>query len=132
MSVENDSLLVCTSRSSMADTRAIESPPSATGVVDAAIRLYGSLMPNQTITGCATVLQHQLEFVRSPKLERNNGRRLAVKFNSVVTLLLALREVTASGRRSAKETFGHQSIVLLLSPFLLVSAHHLRHPPCIS
>ncbi|KAG6836470.1 hypothetical protein H0H93_007750 [Arthromyces matolae] len=62
--------------------------------------------------------QQLLDSVRSPKLERNSGRKAAVHINATTGLLLALRNATSSHFRQARETFGSSQITSLLSPFL--------------
>jgi hypothetical protein len=114
----------------MTDLRHIESAPPATGVVDASIHLYGMLFTYQGSTACSSSLQQQLDFVRSSKPEKNNGRRLAVTYNNAVALTIALREATLSGRRVAKETCGDPAIVTALSPLLLVNCPFIL--PCCS
>jgi hypothetical protein len=66
------------------------------------------------------ILQQLVEFVRSPKLDKNNGRRLAVLYNATTAITLALREAGISARRTVSETFSHPSVTGVLSPFLLV------------
>jgi hypothetical protein len=118
LSLDHDALLVCTHRSSSTELARLETPPAATGVVDAAIRLFGALLASQDTSSATRTLQQLVESVRSPKLEKNNGRRLAVLFNAVIAVSLALRE--AGSRRAARETFSQASVTAVLSPFLLV------------
>jgi hypothetical protein len=117
-SMEHDSLLVCTTLHTTTELRFVESSPAATGVVDAAIQLFGALLTHQGVNTCASTLQQILELLRSPKLERNNGRRLAVTTNSTIAIVAALRDATS--RRSSKEVVGHPTVVSTLYPLLLV------------
>ena len=64
------------------------------------------------------IVSQLLELVKSSKLEKNSGRKVAVQINSTVGLLLALRHATTSHFRQSRETFGNPQVSSLLSPFL--------------
>lgn len=64
------------------------------------------------------ILSQLLEFVRSPKLEKNLGRKAAVTINAAVAIVLTLRHASNTNFRQAKETFGNSQLTSLLAPFL--------------
>ncbi|KAG6906802.1 hypothetical protein DXG01_012050 [Tephrocybe rancida] len=115
---EHDPLSLCQTRISDSEYQLLEPPPPATSVVDTAIELFAQLLPLQDLTSTTRIITQLLESVRSPKLERNSGRKAAVHINATVGLLLALRHATTSHFRQARETFGNSQITSLLSPFL--------------
>ena len=66
-----------------------------------------------------------VESVRSPKLDKNAGRKAAVFINATIALVLALRNATVSHFRQARDTFGSTQVTSLLSPFLMVRLTHI-------
>jgi len=95
-----------------------ESPPPATSVIDTAIELFARLLPLQELPSTAKYIQQVLELVRSPKLDKNVGRKSAVFVNVIVAFVLVLRHVMTTQIKQAKETFGSPQVTTLLSPFL--------------
>lgn len=77
-------------------------------------------MPLQGLTASIKIITQLVESVRSPKLEKNAGRKAAVFINATIALVLALRNATASHFRQAREIFGNTQVTSLLSPFLMV------------
>jgi hypothetical protein len=97
--------------------------------VDTAIELFAQLLPLQDLTSTVKILTLLLESIRSPKLEKNTGRKAAVFINAAVAVVLALRQIMASTQsRRAKDTFGSTQVTTLLSPFLKVCIFLLRGP----
>ncbi|KAJ7717234.1 hypothetical protein DFH07DRAFT_947473 [Mycena maculata] len=116
---EHDPLSLCQARISNAEYQLEEPPPSTTAVVDTAIELFAQLLPLQDLTSTVKIFTLLLESVRSPKLEKNAGRKAAVFINAAVAVVLALRQaMTSTQNRRAKDTFGSSQITNLLSPFL--------------
>ncbi|KAJ3575515.1 hypothetical protein NP233_g1065 [Leucocoprinus birnbaumii] len=116
---EHDPLSLCQSKHTSNEYRLIESPPPVTSVIDTAIELFSRLLPLQDLSTTIKFVQQVLEYAKSPKLEKNNGRKSAVFVNATVALVLALRYATGSAQtRQAKETFGSTQVTALLSPFL--------------
>ncbi|KAJ7157551.1 clathrin-coated vesicle protein [Mycena crocata] len=116
---EHDPLSLCQARVSNAEYQLEEPPPSTTSVVDTAIELFAQLLPLQDLTSTVKITTLLLESVRSPKLEKNAGRKAAVFINAAVAVVLALRQAMASSQsRRAKDTFGSSQVTTLLSPFL--------------
>ena len=66
-----------------------------------------------------------VESVRSPKLDKNAGRKAAVFINATIALVLALRNATVSHFRQAHDAFGCTQVTSLLSPFLMVRLTHI-------
>ncbi|KAF8904140.1 clathrin-coated vesicle protein [Gymnopilus junonius] len=95
---EHDPLSLIQAKFSDTEYQLIEPPPAATSV---------------------KIIAQVLESVRSPKLEKNAGRKAAVFVNASVALVLTLRQATTSHFRQAKDTFGSVQITSLLSPFLM-------------
>lgn len=124
---ENDPLCLCrATRSSNSGNRdilslATETPPPATAVVDTSIDLFARLLPLQDLYATIKIIQQLLEAVKSPKLEKNTGRKAVVGINTAIAIVLMLRN--AMGKQSkAKETLGSVQITGLLSPFLKVDS----------
>ncbi|KAJ6450153.1 clathrin-coated vesicle protein [Mycena sanguinolenta] len=116
---EHDPLSLCQARISNAEYHLEEPPPANTSVVDTAIELFAQLLPLQDLASTVKILTLLLESVRSPKLEKNTGRKAAIFINATVALVLALRHAMASAQfRRAKDVFGSTQVTTLLSPFL--------------
>jgi len=117
---EHDPLSLCEPSISQAESQVFEPPPAATSVVDAAIDLFAQLLPLQDASGTVRIMTHLLESVRSPKLEKNSGRKGAVLINAAIALVLALRHASTSHFRRARETFGSSQVTAVLASFLKV------------
>ncbi|KAF8648973.1 hypothetical protein AX16_006087 [Volvariella volvacea WC 439] len=115
---EHDPLFLCQSQRPNADHQAQEPPPPATYVVDTAIDLFAQLLPLQDQSSTSKIITQLLESVKSPKLERNAGRRAAVQVNAVIAVVLALRHAMATSPKQSRETFGSPQVTGVLSPFL--------------
>ncbi|EAU90073.2 clathrin-coated vesicle protein [Coprinopsis cinerea okayama7 len=116
---EHDTLSLCQSVITETDYRLVEPPPGATSVVDSAIDLFSRLLPLQDLSSSIKIINQLLESVRSPRLEKNAGRKSAVFINAAVAIVLALRVATTSHARQGRETFGNGQVTSLLSPFLM-------------
>ncbi|CAE6439107.1 unnamed protein product [Rhizoctonia solani] len=105
-------------------------PPPATAIVDAAITLFASLLPTQEHSSVYSNVQFLIESCRSPKLDRNAGRKAAVLVNTAVALTRTLRIATETGGRKARDNIGNPTVVAPLSELLqgaiLSSDHVLR------
>ncbi|CAA7266119.1 unnamed protein product [Cyclocybe aegerita] len=117
--VEHDPLSLCHAKISEAEYELSEPPPPATAVVDTAIELFSRLLPLQDLQATQKIIALLVESVRSPKLEKNAGRKAAVFVNATVALVLTLRYASATNFRQARDTFGNGQITSLLSPFLM-------------
>ncbi|KAF9069763.1 clathrin-coated vesicle protein [Rhodocollybia butyracea] len=115
---EHDPLSLCQIDISKTEYQMIEPPPPATSVVDSAINLFADLLPLQDLASITRVITLLLESVRSPKLEKNVGRKAAVLVNAAIALVLTLRSATTSHFRESRDTFGSSQITNLLSSFL--------------
>jgi HEAT repeat-containing protein 5 len=123
---EHDPLSLCQIQEDSANEyHLIEHPAPGTAVVDSAIELFAQLLPLQDVASTLKIITQLLESVRSPKLERNVGRRAAVSVNAAVAMLLALRIATTQHFRQARDTLGNMQVTNLLSSFLKVSCYWL-------
>ena len=95
-----------------------EPAPPATAVVDAAITLFSQLLPLQDPSLCTKTVTQLAEGCRSPRLERNIGRKTAVFVNATTAIMLALRVAGSGAQRQAKETFGSQQVSSTLTELL--------------
>ncbi|KAF5377759.1 hypothetical protein D9757_008083 [Collybiopsis confluens] len=118
---EHDPLSLCQIDMSSSEHQIVEPPPPATSVVDSAINLFAELLPLQDLNSITRTITHLLESVRSPKLEKNVGRRAAVLVNASIALVLALRSATSLHFRESRESFGTPQLTGLLSSFLKVT-----------
>ncbi|KAH7927705.1 ARM repeat-containing protein [Leucogyrophana mollusca] len=98
--------------------RKISAPPPTSSVVDAALELFSQLVPIQDLTSTVRTITHLVESVRSPKLEKNVGRKAAVLVNSIVAIVRTMRVAMALHYRHAKETLGHSQVTSALAIFL--------------
>ncbi|KAF8889054.1 clathrin-coated vesicle protein [Infundibulicybe gibba] len=115
---EHDPLSLFRANLSDAGYQLYEPPPPVSAVVDAAIDLFAQLLPLQDVASTTRIITQLLEFVKSPKLEKNAGRKAAVFINAATALMLALRIATSSHFRQARETLGSSQVTSLLGPFL--------------
>lgn len=88
-------------------------------MVDYAIQLFSLLLPTQDQESAARAVKELVDSTRSPKLDRNSGRRAAVLINANVALRLALRGASSNGRQG-KEALGNSKVTSILSGFLKV------------
>lgn len=126
-SCENDALTLC--RVYAQETAWPEPPAPLTGVVDAAIELFAALLPLQDPASSAQVITHLTQSIRSPKLERNLGRKAAASVNVSMCILLALRNGAQS--RSAKDMFSNTQLATSLADLIKVSLHKTRRFICL-
>ncbi|KAG7093998.1 hypothetical protein E1B28_007627 [Marasmius oreades] len=117
-SCEHDPLSLCQVRDSSTGFQLVELPPPATAVVDASIELFAQLLPLQDLTSSSRALTQLLESVRSPKFDKNVGRKAAALVNASTALVLTLRHACNAQSREVREPFGTSQITSLLSPFL--------------
>lgn len=85
-------------------------PPAATGFVDASIELFALYFALQEIPNQIALLQQITNNMRSIKMEKNPGRRMAVLANSITAVVGALRQMTRGnlmGRKTIDLTVGN-------------------------
>ncbi|KAF8630604.1 hypothetical protein AX15_002831 [Amanita polypyramis BW_CC] len=120
---EYDPLVLCQQQSRSLDGklyRLIEPSPPLTAVVDAAVELFAQLLPLQDLAIATRTVNTLLDAIRSSKLEKNVGRKVAVSVNASVAIVLALRNATTSVHaRQARDILGSTQITTLLSSFLM-------------
>ena len=97
-----------------------EPPPSTSAAADASIELFALLLPQQDPTSTARLINELIESVRSPKFEKNLGRKAAVFVNAIVALDLTFKRAASLQSRQAQEVFGNSQISSILSTFLKV------------
>lgn len=121
---EHDPLVLCQQQSRGLDGKLfqpVEPTPPTTAVVDAAVELFAQLLPLQEPTISIRTLNTLLEAVRSSKLEKNIGRRVAVTVNASIAIVLTLRNAMSSTHaKQARDDLGSTQITSLLSQFLMV------------
>ncbi|KAG9047376.1 hypothetical protein FS837_002429 [Tulasnella sp. UAMH 9824] len=103
-SCEHDTLALCRPQSVSEESAWPEPPPPMTGVVDAAIILFSMLLPAQDATSAARTINQIAQSIKSPKLERNLGRKAAIQINATSALLFTLRHAAQS--RQARDVLG--------------------------
>jgi hypothetical protein len=114
---EHDTLVLCRGDPDMLD---LLPPPAATGVVDAALALFSSLLPHQDLAVIERYVTILIESTRSPRLDRNAGRKSAVFINAIAVINSTLRLAVRADVRRARDTFGSQQIGNPLSVVLRV------------
>lgn len=115
---EHDPLSLCQTKITETDYQVNEPPPPGTAVVDAAIELFSRLLPLQDLTATNKIIAQLIESVRSPRLEKNAGRRSAVFINATVAIALSLR-VGSTAPRQTRDILGNGQVTSLLSPLLM-------------
>lgn len=93
-----------------------------TSVTDAAIELFSLLLAEQDVHNISQIITQLVEFSRSPKLDKNPGRKAAILVNSTIALLLALRQVSNVGSRNVKDAFASGQISTIMAEFLKVES----------
>ncbi|TDL16333.1 clathrin-coated vesicle protein [Rickenella mellea] len=117
-SCEHDPLLLCQTKSFAADITWPEPPPPATAVVDAAIELFSVLLPIQSQASCSRIMNELVQSVKSPKLEKNSGRKAAIFVNASIALALTLENAMTNHFRQSRETMGSPLVSSTLAAFL--------------
>jgi hypothetical protein len=135
-SIDYDPLELCSvtsttsspSTSTISIEESLPSPsPSATGVIDAAIDLFAAIFPSQDPDSQARLLAQINSHARSPKLERNLGRKMAVLANSVEAIRRSLRVVMGSGgSRKARDSIGAAQVANPMKELLQVCLQSSR------
>ncbi|KAI5895636.1 ARM repeat-containing protein [Schizophyllum commune H4-8] len=115
---EHDILTLCMGKSTDTTYLTNEPPPPATSAVDTSIELFSRLLPLQDLPTTVRIVTELLEYARSPKLEKNAGRKAAVFINSAVAIVMTLRVITANSTRQTRDVWGSAQVTSLLSPFL--------------
>lgn len=123
-SLDFDPLNLCVAPAGEAADLTLEQPlpqaaPPATGVTDAAIELFALTFPSQDPDSQTRTIADITAHIRSAKLERNPGRKMATTINSVEALRRALRKAMTSGR-IAREAIGSASVSAAIKDVLQV------------
>ncbi|GAA5933813.1 AP-1 complex accessory protein LAA1 [Sporobolomyces koalae] len=85
---EHDVLVLSSTRSD----RLPHAPSPAVGLVDAAIELFGTYCASQETANQNALLQILVNHIRSPKLDKNPGRKFAILANSITAVVATLRQ----------------------------------------
>ena len=117
-SCEHDTLSLCLTIPTGSDRSILDCPAATSAAVDASIELFARLLPIQDLPTVTRTVTQLVESVKSPKLDKNSGRKAALLINSVVAIARALRCAMESHSRQAKETLGHSQVTTPLA-FLL-------------
>lgn len=115
--MEHDTLQLCKGIST--DISSNVPPAATTGAVDAAIELFALLLPVQDLSTLENLVTRVIEAVRSPRLERNAGRKSAACINTCVALGLSLRYAIQNPKR-ARDTFGTPQVNQIIASFAKV------------
>ncbi|KAI5983848.1 armadillo-type protein [Pisolithus albus] len=115
---EHDTLSLCLPGAPGSDSLWFDPPPSPTAVVNAAIELFARLLASQDLAITTRLVTQLTELVKSPKLDRNAGRKAAVVVNAAVATVQTLRHATTTYYRQARETLGHHQVTTALTGFL--------------
>ncbi|KAI6043108.1 armadillo-type protein [Pisolithus marmoratus] len=115
---EHDTLSLCLPSALGDGSPWLDPSPSPSAVVNAAIELFARLLPSQDLTTTTRLVTHLTELVKSPKLDRNAGRKAAVLVNAAVAIVQTLRHASTTHYRQAKETLGHLQVTTALAGFL--------------
>ncbi|KAL4065423.1 armadillo-type protein [Scleroderma yunnanense] len=118
---EHDTLSLCLTGLSGTDTPWLDPPPPPSAVVNAAIDLFARLLPAQDLTTTTRTVSQLTELVRSPRLDKNAGRKAAVLINATLAIVRSLRYATATHYRQARETLGHAQVTTVLAALLKVA-----------
>jgi HEAT repeat-containing protein 5 len=103
-----------------------EFPPPLTQAVDAALALFARLLPLQDPSSAARLITLMIDSVKSPKYDKNVGRKTAVEINAAIAILLAMRQAMASPSKQVRELFGSTNVTTPLSTFLKVRVLNLK------
>lgn len=108
------------------------SAPAQTAVIDSGVDLFAALLPHQGVDTLMQSVTLMTNHLRSPKLERNPGRKQAVYYNILVALQSALRQASDGPLRRVRETLGSASVTdvmkTLLQDAILDTEENLRIP----
>ena len=119
-SCEHDTLAVCDLGYSNSLQVWPSPPPPTTAVVDASIALFADLLPLQDAVTVQKTIQGLEELVKSPKLEKNMGRKATVRLNGTVAILMALRVAMTSNAKQSRDCLGNAQVVASIASFLKV------------
>jgi hypothetical protein len=108
--IENDRLTIF-SRAIVDGQTDVTAVPAPTGVINAALALFEVLFANQNVDTLMQATTLMTNHLRSPKLERNPGRKQAVFFNVIVALKCALTYGERYASRKARESVANVAVL---------------------
>ncbi|THH16286.1 hypothetical protein EW146_g4324 [Bondarzewia mesenterica] len=120
-SCEHDPLSTCQAFDFSTELSWPEFSPAATAVVDAGLNLFAHLLPLQDVASASRTITQLIDSVRSPKFDKNIGRKAAAFTNATTSILLSLRQAMVSPSRQARDIFGSSQMTAPISAFLKAS-----------
>lgn len=121
---EHDAQIV--SRRGTLEAAPQQSPAPATGAVDASVEVFAAFLFAATSASQTSALQQMAACIRSVKLERNPGRRMAILANSVTAILTALRVHVSTGARRQPDNATLKALRDILADALLHPDSRIR------
>lgn len=91
------------------------------GVVDSALDLFQKLLAFQSVDTLMQATTLMTNHLRSPKMEKNPGRRQAVTYNVVEALRCSLAVGERSAGRKAKDNISNAGVLSNIRTLLQVS-----------
>lgn len=101
-SAEHDSLIVCTPTTidgpigAMGHLTMLPAPPIPTATIDSALELFALYLPLVTTKQQISILERLNNFLNSPRIEKNPGRKMAILVNAITACLLSSRRCMSS------------------------------------
>lgn len=92
--------------------------PAATGVVDAALSLFEGLLAYQNVDTLMQATTLMINHLRSPKLEKNPGRKQAILYNIVMALQCALAHAEKHADRRTRQNIAKPEVINNIRPLL--------------
>ncbi|KDN46480.1 hypothetical protein K437DRAFT_268128 [Tilletiaria anomala UBC 951] len=93
--------------------------PASTSLVDASIEVFARLFPFQQRNSQIAALEGIAAYLRSPRLDRNPGRQMAVQVNAMAALLGSLRvAATPSANGRLATGFSHEKVSSVMREIL--------------
>jgi hypothetical protein len=116
---------------SLLPSNPIPTPPSpsspATGVIDAGVGLFATMFPHQNTEGQIQSLATLSSHVRSSKLERNPGRKMAVVANTVTAIKKALNVAEGGGGGRLRKSLSGGQVGEMIRSLLQVSLNAIQN-----
>ncbi|KAI0030727.1 clathrin-coated vesicle protein [Vararia minispora EC-137] len=117
-SCEHDPLSLCQSLDLATDVMWPEFPPAASQAIDAGLNLFACLFPAQNVPTAVKVVSALMDALRSPKFEKNIGRKAACRVNAAISIVLALRRAMNDPSRNSRDIFANSVVSSTVSSFL--------------
>lgn len=102
-------------------SHAVAVPPQS-GVIDAALLLFQEIFAIQNVDTLMQATTLMTNHLRSPKIERNPGRKQAVLYNIVEALRCGLAHGEGLGARKSKDSVANSGVLANIRSLLQVSS----------